>query len=359
MFDHYYYPVALEKELNKQLEMFQYQAQMLVDGQAFLDLSNKIIKAQVRGKYFELIILLPKGYRTLENANLIHRIANAGAKVGVLEVSTFDPEVEQFSIFDSKLFFSNRSVNREEDLDQFFIKKRHDFDLIMNACKQISSFSDAPKITFSANKYFVYRGDEVKLSWKVENSNSVFLDPGNKSVDPHSEETLFIQDDCLFTITSKNVKSKTSLSIFIKCYQDEDLKLVVLVFNKELGEYIKIDPAATNEPTYAVYFNDLVRIEWVCKARSKLFEAKMGKLDNIGFYDFIIGESIALNFELHANNEVVNKNVTIQPIKVNRNKKPLEIHDESLNISDSYAPKQQSFIHAWIKKIVSILKLKS
>lgn len=359
MFDHYYYPEALEKELNKQLEMFQYQAQMLVDGQAFLDLSNKIIKAQVRGKYFELIILLPKGYRTLENANLIHRIANAGAKVGVLEVSTFDPEVEQFTIFDSKLFFSNRLINQEEDLGQFLIKKHHDFDLIMNACKQVSSFSEAPKITFTASKYFVSRGEAFKLSWKVENSNLVILNPGNKSVNSHGEETLFIQDDCLFTITSKNVKSKTSLSIFIRCIQEEDLKLVVLVFNKELGDYIKIDSTTTNELTYAVYFNDLVRVEWVCKARSKLFEAKMGKLKNVGFYDFIVTDTIALNFEMHTNDDIINSNLILHPIEVKRNIEPTKIPTATFKSSDANVPKGQNLIYAWIKKMFTLLKLKS
>lgn len=356
MFDHYYFPVGLEKELVKQLDTFQYQAQILVDGRVFLNLSNKIIKAQVVGKYFELIILLPRGYRTLENANLIHRVADAGAKVGILEISAFDTEIEQFAIFDSKLFYSDRQEATAEDLHQFFLKKYNDFESIMNSCKQVSSYADSPKISFSSNKYFVSKGERVTLSWDVKNAHSIFLNPGNKSVDPLGEETLIIEDDCLFTIISKNIKSKTSLSIFIRCLQKEDLRLEISVFNKEVGDYIKIDPTVENESIYAVYQNDLVRVEWICTSRSRLFEAKMGNLKNVGFRDFIVGEISDMNFELQGTEGVFKKTITLYPLPKKSSKQPLDSVRDVPFILQSNAPKRQSFIYAWAKKIITLLK---
>ena len=123
MFDYCYWPTGLSVELNKQLDNFHYQAQLYLDGEVFLEIANKILKAQVLGKYFELIVALPKGYRTFENANLLHRIARSGAKVGVMELPIFIPGAENFGIFDNKLICSNKQNTSSEELQWFFLEK--------------------------------------------------------------------------------------------------------------------------------------------------------------------------------------------------------------------------------------------
>jgi hypothetical protein len=161
MFDYCYWPEGLEIELKKQLDNFHHQAQMLIDGKMFLEVANKILKAQVAGKYFELIILLPKGYRTLENANLFHRITQAGAKVGIIEITAFDEEVEQFSIFDNRLYYSTKRLKSDLELSEFFFKKHQDFDNLMNVSRLVNSYSQEIKLSFTAEKYFAIKGEEI------------------------------------------------------------------------------------------------------------------------------------------------------------------------------------------------------
>ena len=208
MFDYCYWPEGLDIELKKQLDNFHHQAQMLIDGQMFLELANKILKAQVAGKYFELIILLPKGYRTLENANLFHRITQAGAKVGIIEITAFDEEVEQFSIFDNSLYYSTKRLKGEVDFTEFFFKKHQDFDNLMNVSRLVNSYSQEIKLSFTAEKYFAIKGEEISIFWESTNANSNVLTPGNLMLDTQGEERITIGEDSLLTITSKNEKSK-------------------------------------------------------------------------------------------------------------------------------------------------------
>lgn len=314
MFDYCYWPEGIEAELNKQLDNFHHQAQLLIDGQVFLELANKIIKAQVAGKYFELIILLPKGYRTLENANLFHRITQAGAKVGIIETTLFDENLEQFSIFDNRLYYSTKKLEAEVDFADFFYRKHQDFETLMKASRLVNSFSQEIKLSFTAEKYFAIKGEEVSIFWDTSNANSSVLTPGNKVLDAKGEARLVIEEDTFFTITSKNEKSKTSLSIFIKCLEVDHLKLSVSIFNKEIDDYIPLDSISKNKEVYAVFLGDLVRVEWSCKPETKLIESRLGKLNNYGFHNFICMEKSSLNFETHFLTNVVNKTIEFYPV---------------------------------------------
>jgi hypothetical protein len=314
MFDYCYWPEGLEIELNKQLDNFHHQAQLFIDGQVFLALANKILKAQVAGKYFELIILLPKGYRTLENANLFHRITQAGAKVGIIEITVFDEGFEQFSIFDNRLYYSNKRLEGEVDFADFFFKKHQDFESLMESSRLVNSYSQEIKLSFTAEKYFATKGEELSIFWEATNSNSNILTPGNKMLDSQGEERITIEEDTFLTITSKNEKSKTSLSIFIKCLEIEHLKFSVSIFNKEIDDYVPIESVSKNNEVFAVYMSDVVKIEWVCKPGTTLIESRLGRLNNIGFHNFVCLEKSSLNFEMHYLNTVTSKEVHFYPV---------------------------------------------
>jgi hypothetical protein len=314
MFDYCYWPEGIEIELNKQLDNFHHQAQMLIDGQVFLALANKILKAQVAGKYFELIILLPKGYRTLENANLFHRITQAGAKVGIIEITVFDEGFEQFSIFDNRLYYSTKRLEGEVDFADFFFKKHQDFEGLMESSRLVNSYSQEIKLSFTAEKYFVTKGEEISFFWESTNSNSNVLTPGNRMLDAQGEERITIEEDTFLTITSKNEKSKTSLSIFIKCIEVDHLRLSVSIFNKEIDDYIPIESISKNKEIFAVYLSDVVKVEWVCKPGTTLIESRMGKLNNIGVHNFVCLEKISLNFEMHISNTITHQGLEFYPV---------------------------------------------
>lgn len=359
MFDYSYWPEGLPIELNKQIRNFHHKAQILVDGPTFLELGGNILKAQMGDKFFELVVFLPKGYRTLEIANLLHRLVQAGAKVGLFEVDILDQELEQFAIFDNKLFMSNRLTELDKGIFQLLLQKHSDFERIMNNSLPVSFSSQEIKMKFTANRYFVSKGREVGLSWKVENANSIILNPGNIEVDAEGNSTFTIENDTLFTITSRNAKNKDTLSIFIKCLGDEQIEILVSVYQKELSDYVNIDPISKNEEVYAVYRGDLLKIEWVCLSSFSLTEAGLGKLKNIGFHNFIAAENRQFDFELHLPIRSFKKQLKIYPFT-----------DEgtisnTLNVEDSNSAgivkkpkiKYKRNLFFWIRKLLNGSKI--
>jgi len=361
MFDYCYWPEGIEIELNKQLDNFHHQAQMLIDGQVFLALANKILKAQVAGKYFELIILLPKGYRTLENANLFHRITQAGAKVGIIEITVFDEGFEQFSIFDNRLYYSTKRLEGEVDFADFFFKKHQDFEGLMESSRLVNSYSQEIKLSFTAEKYFVTKGEEISFFWESTNSNSNVLTPGNRMLDAQGEERITIEEDTFLTITSKNEKSKTSLSIFIKCLEVDHLKLSVSIFNKEIDDYVPIDSVSKNNEIFAVYMSDVVKIEWVCKPGTTLIESRLGKLNNIGFHNFVCLEKLSLNFEMHFLNTVASKEIHFYPVpKGSASFEDEEFQDgiQMMQKGDVKKREEVSDKETFFSKVVSLFSLK-
>lgn len=357
MFDYTYWPEGLPVELNQQIRNFHRKAQLLVDGLTFLKLGNSILKAQMGDKFFELIVFLPTGYRTLEAANLLYRLVQGGAKVGVLEVEIFNQELEQFAIFDSKILISNKLHEVEKNVFQLLIEKQNDFERIMMASLPVNASSQDIKMKFLANRYFVARGEEVELSWNIENADSTQLNPGNYEIQAVGNSSFLIEKDTLFTITSRNAKNKTTLSIFIKAIDENQFFLIVSVFNRELSAYVKIDSITDSDLSFAVYRGDLIRVEWACKSAVSLTELGLGKLKNLGFHNFIATENRAFNFNVEMFNGSFNKELKIYPYSA-------EGHFNKLSTDktvQSAGPGQKSLIRpkqkfpSWVRKILEML----
>jgi hypothetical protein len=308
-----------------------------------------------------LIILLPKGYRTLENANLFHRITQAGAKVGIIEITVFDEGFEQFSIFDNRLYYSTKRLEGEVDFADFFFKKHQDFEGLMESSRLVNSYSQEIKLSFTAEKYFVTKGEEISFFWESTNSNSNVLTPGNRMLDAQGEERITIEEDTFLTITSKNEKSKTSLSIFIKCLEVDHLKLSVSIFNKEIDDYVPIDSVSKNNEIFAVYMSDVVKIEWVCKPGTTLIESRLGKLNNIGFHNFVCLEKLSLNFEMHFLNTVASKEIHFYPVpKGSASFEDEEFQDgiQMMQKGDVKKREEASEKETFFSKVVSLFSLK-
>jgi len=359
MFDYSYWPEGLPAELSIQMRNFHHKTQILIDGDSFLKLGNTILKGQMSDKFFELIVFLPKGYRTLEIANLLHRIVQAGAKVGLFEVEIFDQELEQFAIFDNKLLISNKLHEVEEDAFPLILQKHSDFQRIMENSLSVNSSSQELKMKFLANRYFVSKGQEVVLSWVVENANSTSLNPGNSEVDAVGNASFLIENDVLFTINAKNAKNKSTLSIFIKCLEEELFVLIVSVFNKDLSDYVKIDPISEDDNSYGVYIGDLLRIEWSCKTASNLSETVLGELKNVGYHNFISLENRQFDFTLIHFNQIITKQLKIYPFSAaGLVSKSQHVVDQNSVLSTQNSPLQLNREHpTWIRKLLIALKI--
>jgi len=358
MFDYSYWPEGLSIELNQQIRNFHHKAQLVVDGFTFLELGNSILKAQMGDKFFELIVFLPHGFRTLETANLLHRLVQGGARVGLFEVEIFHQELEQFAIFDSKLLISSKLYDVENNFFQLLLKKHNDFERIMETSQPVSASSQEIKMKFWANRYFISKGKEVELSWNIENANSMLLNPGNVEIQAVGNTTFQIENDILFTITSRNAKNKNTLSIFIKCMEEELFSLSVSVFNKELSSYVKIDPISDGDESYAVYKGDLIQVEWTCKSAVSLSEVVLGKLKNVGHHNFIALENKGFDFEVSLSNETIRKQLKIYPFsaqgEISRSSNSKE---EKVAVPlQKLSKRPNTWPFAWISKLVNKFK---
>lgn len=358
MFDYNYYPQRLSEELNQQIRNFSYKAQILADGRTFLELGNGILKAQFGERYFELVVFLPHGYRTIEVANLLHRLVQGGAKVGVFDIEIFDQELEQFAIFDNKLLISNRIGGGEKNIFQRLLKKQNEFERIMESSQPVCASSQEIKMKFWSTSYFVEKGALVKLSWNIEEANSSILNPGNLVIEPTGSTDFLIEKDILFTITSRNAKNKSTLSIFIKCIEEQPLTMTVSIFNRDLSDYVKIDPIVLGEESFAVYKGDLVRIEWTCRAAVSLTESLMGKLKNIGHHNFIALENRVFDFEVSLANGIFKKVLKIYPFSADDTLSRFSaIGRSNPDISYLKSPKRlKNKLLSWIGQILGISK---
>jgi hypothetical protein len=180
-------------------------------------------------------------------------------------------------------------------------------------------------------------------------------------LDAQGEERITIEEDTFLTITSKNEKSKTSLSIFIKCLEVDHLKLSVSIFNKEIDDYVPIDSVSKNNEIYAVYMSDVVKIEWVCKPGTTLIESRLGKLNNIGFHNFVCLEKSSLNFEMHFLNTVASKEIHFYPVpKVSTSHDDEEYQDSIQRIQKGSEKEvgEMSEKESFLSKVLSLFNLK-
>jgi hypothetical protein len=359
MFDYSYWPEDLNQELKKQMKNFTHKAQILMDGESFLGLGNDILKAQMSDKFFELIVFLPKGFRTLEIANLLHMIVQGGANVGIFEVQIIEKELERYGIFDNKVLMSDKLHALEGGVFPLILQKHSDFQRIMEKSLPVHSSAQELNMKFIASKYFVAKGEQVELSWRVENGNVTRLNPGNTEVESIGSEVFIIENDTLFTITSRNAKNKSTLSIFIRCLEEEQFELIVSVFNRDLNAYVKIDPISEGEQSFAVYKGDLLRVEWTCPAASSLKELGLGQLKNTGFHNFICLENRLFDFEMSLFNGNFKKQLRFFPFNEEGDFANISSEEEQ-HITRPYLPEESKSPNKWmnwIKRLVSVLKI--
>jgi hypothetical protein len=311
MFDYLYWTETIDHELRKQIKFFNYQAQLVLEGSMLLELGPAILKAQMEGKFFELVIYLQSNYKAMEVGNLLHRIVSSGARVGIIEGRFNLNQLEIFGIFDNKLLVSNTLYDESENFMELIRKKHRDFELHIQISEKVNLQSQPIKISFSSTQYFVRKGEEFTLNWQIENSLHQEVYPYPGAVECEGNYQCFIENDTLFTIQAKNIKNKSLLSIFIKLIEEDHIKFILSVYNNELGQYISINPIPDDLTIYAVYKGDLVKVEWVTSSGSVLTEASMGKLKNTDFVNFVANESKKLEFDLQMGEAHFEKSIKI------------------------------------------------
>lgn len=317
MLDYCYSPEGFAEELKQQIQHFHHKAELILEGSTFFELANVILRAQANDKYFEILLLFPSGYRALEISNLMYRLVQGGARIGVLDLQSLGSETKEFALFDSKLMISPEFYPQEKNLYQLIPKKLLDFRYLMELSEQVYESSEQVKMQFWANKYFVEKGSKVELHWKIDNATFSTMNPGNIPIELVGNRSFLIEKDTLFTITSRNAKIKSTLTIFIKCLEEEPIQVSVFVFNKQLSEYFKLEPLAPFDGQYAVYEGDLLRLSWSCALSYRLIEKGLGHLKNIGNHNFIALENRTFEFQVSTPDGDFKKRVIIYPLSGN------------------------------------------
>jgi len=357
MFDYFYWPEATETELKKQIKFFNHQAQMVLEGEMLLDLAPAILRAQMEGKYFELIVFLQSGFKAMEVANLLHRMVNSGARIGIIE-GKFDSEhLEIFGVFDNKLLVSNFYYEESILFIDLIRQKHKDFDLLLRGAEMVNLQSQPIKLTFSSSQYFVRKGEKVELSWKAQNSTHQIINPYPGEVENEGKYQCLVENDTLFTIQAKNIKNSALLSIFIKCIDDDHIKAIISVYNSELTQYIAIDPIPDDASIYAVYKGDLVRVEWLTYSGSKLSEASMGNLKNTDFTNFVAKTSTKFEFKLQVGDEFYHKNITVFTLPdTSISTLNHELNSMEKDDLDGYGNDKEASWKGWINKLIGSKK---
>jgi len=318
MLDYCYFPEGFTEELKQQIERFHHKAQLILEGSTFFELANVILRTQANDKYFEILVLLPSGYSALEISNLMYRLVQGGARIGVLDVQSLGSETKEFALFDGKLMISPEFYPQEINLYQLLPKKLLDFRHLMESSEQVYESSEQVKMQFWANKYFVEKGSNVELYWEIENATFSTMNPGNIPIELVGNRSFLIEKDTLFTITSRNAKFKSTLTIFIKCLEEEPIQINVFVFNKQLSEYFKLEPLSPSNGQYAVYQGDLLRLSWSCALSCKLMEKGLGQLKNIGNHNLIALENRTFEFQVSNPDGDFKKRIIIYPLSANK-----------------------------------------
>jgi hypothetical protein len=357
MFDYYYCPESVTVEIKKQLKFFNHQAQIVLDGQALLDLAGLLLKAQMEGRYFELVVFLEPGYHVMELANVLHRLAQAGAKVSVIEGKFDKIELEIFAVFDNKLLISNHLHEETGSFMALIQKKHRDFEVFLQKGVSVNVQNQPLKMNFTASNYFVKKGEEVELYWNAENSSDQWISPQVGKVSPNGSCLQKIENDILFTFHVKNIKNKSLLSIFIKCVDEDPIKISIAVYNDDLEQYIPIEPIPENPSIYAVFKGDLIRVEWVTSPQAKLSEKELGELKNHDFINYIAHDSKRFQFTVKSGEIVSEATLTVVTLldesisSVSDQAQSLEFNDLTDNNTKSIAS-----IKGWWNRFIGFKK---
>jgi hypothetical protein len=314
MFDYIHVEELKEADLKIHLKRVNYQARLVIDAPLFYELGNELLNGLMAGRFFEIVVLIPKGFKPLELGSLMHRLVQGGANIGFLEVGFLVSDMEMFAVLDNKILFSDRLHQIEKDIMALVVQKHKDFELVMAKSQTVKTSSNGVEIKFRADNYFVSKNDPVQLSWEVKNADMIVLNPGAKVLDAKGNMSLVIEEDTLFTIKCKNSKYTSTLSIFIKYLDDDSLTLLLLVYNRELDSFVQLEPLGDEYSRYAVYKGDLVKIEWICKGEYQLSELNMGPLENIGSHEIILIRHNVFEFSIKQNQEVATRKLEIFPI---------------------------------------------
>lgn len=314
MFDYVHVVELTEVDIKNHLKRVNYQAQLLIEAPLFYELGNALLKGQMAGKFFEIIVVIPQGFKPLEMGSLMHRLVQSGASIGFLEGGFMIEDMELFALLDNKVLISTKLHDIEKDVMALVFQKHKEFEKVMGISQKVKTSSQNIKIQFKADNYFVSKNQPVQLSWEIENADLVVLNPGAMVLESEGSISLPIEEDTLFTISCKNAKYKRTLSIFIKYLEEDILRLSLLVYNRDLDTFIEIDPVKPDDHRYAVYKGDLIKVEWVCKGEFKLSEEGMGQLENIGFQDIILMHHKVFQFSAQQDSLLIDKRMEVIPI---------------------------------------------
>ncbi len=340
----------LTSEIEKELNRIQYLAQILVDEYDLYILAKSIINALEKGINIEIVIISTSDKKSMKLVNLCKRLTDLNALIYWHVDKVLFVKEDYFALFDKTFLVCSRKQSEVSDPEKLLRLKNDLFNGLTLSAKKLKLKTGDIDIEFSVDRSIVFVNEEVQLSWKTRNAHEIKITPLLGQVASVGKEVIKIEESKKFTIEAINKDFQAKKSLLVRVIEEKEIEFYVSVFDPVVNEEIPLNSSSINKGTYAVYFDQEVKISWSINMIGKLVETKIGNLPLQGNHTFLAQKDEEFLFTFKTINNTQSKRISF-----------IIFHDEkvsdvSQNDSENNRNQNQSLITQWLEKIINTIK---
>lgn len=274
----------------------QFHIQGIITSSMLENISFHLFQKQNKGVFIELIILMNNTPKTIKITNILLRIASGGGQIYYIDKDSNEDDC--FLNIDKKIIISSKETEDDVKVDaqSQLANSTLLFKSLTETAFPVVHQSGQPDILFSASKEWVKAGDNIELTWQVEQAQSVILLPQNISVPLNGKTDIKINTDCLFTLQAKNEEIISEKRIFIKAVNSLGLTFSVYISTDQLAGYMLLQAHPEIPYHYAIPPDSHVRLHWESDRMGILSEKNWGEMPVNGFREMQIKEDAIFQF---------------------------------------------------------------
>ena len=156
-----------------------------------------------------------------------------------------------------------------------------------------------------------------------------------------------VSDKVKDTVLQKEEGTESNVGEII---EEKEIEFYVSVFDPVVNEEIPLNSSSINKGTYAVYFDQEVKISWSINMIGKLVETKIGNLPLQGNHTFLAQKDEEFLFTFKTINNTQSKRISFIIFHDEK------VSDASQNDSKNNRNQNQSIITQWLEKIINTIK---
>ena len=299
-------------DLKKHILSSKFSVELVISEQDFKQISQFLINESIKGLLIEIIICSKDKDKSIRTFNILKTLVDNGVSVLWNDDDNILKNESYFLISDKTIVINkNYFINSDSEEDQV-IYINSIFDSIVKSSKPVILNNENISINFFSNKTIVKKNEIFEINWKVDNANSVKINPILGEMDSYGKKKLKIINSTLFELTAKNSQNKLKKYLFIRVLDYYDLNLNVYAFDQSLNEFLKLDPVEIeSSEKYGCYFNQKIKILWDFKNEKSFKEENIGNLDLKGEYIFTLNKNKYFKFILESDSEIQTKKIEI------------------------------------------------